>query len=108
VSSILAHQLGAGEDVAAHRAIDVSPRCPGSQLKFGIECVQPEVVAMRRSRRRTGTAVSLFPEIVTPLSRAGSQRALWRDAFRQFAITGGQIVKQPMEPCSTGRIWIVP
>lgn len=65
-SSILAHQLGAGKDVAAYRAIDLCPRCPSSQVELRIECIQPEVIAMRRSGGGHGPPYPVFPKSLRP------------------------------------------
>lgn len=107
LSAISAHQLGTGEDVTAHRAIQLCSCRTGWQLEPLVERIQREGVAMFRSRRRTRTAVPYASEIVTPLPRTGRQLAIRRNTFWQFTFGRGQIVDHPVDPCPARCIGVI-
>lgn len=102
-----ADELGLGADVVLHGAFDVGFDGAGLEVKFRIEGVELEEIAMRPAGWRTGTTVAEFVEIVTALVGAVGELLPVGDVFREFASADRQVVENPMDPSAGGGVRIV-
>ena len=99
--------MGLGADVVLHGAFNVGFDGAGLEVKFRIEGVELEVIAMRLAGWRTGTTVAKFVEIVTALVGAVGELLPVGDIFREFASADRQVVENPMDPSAGGGVRIV-
>ena len=90
-----------------HGAFDVGLDGAGLEVKFRIEGVELEEIAMRLARRRTGTTVAKFVEIVTALVGAVGELLPVGYVFRELASADRQVVEYPMDPSAGGGVRIV-
>src|SRR5580700_5964586 len=101
-AAVQADELGLGADVVLHGAFDVGFDGAGLQVKFCIEGVELEEIAMRLASWRTGTTVAKFVEIVTALAGAVGELLPAGDVFREFASADRQVVENPWTQVPAG------
>ena len=79
---VAADELDLAQQVLREVLLELRLRCARSQRQWGVQRIEFEEVAMRRSRRRTGSPISDAAKIVDPLYDTVCQLCLRRHMLR--------------------------
>lgn len=96
-----------GQDVALHGPFDVFFCSAGHKIQLGIKGVELEEVAMGFAGRRTGPAITDFPEVIAALARTVRRLLVLWEILREGAQIRGQVEDHPMYPGSHRSVGIV-
>ena len=89
LTAVGSHDFGLFDDVSLNGLLELLPGGARFQAKFAVESVEPEEVAVRLSRRRTGAAISDAPEVIPALASAVRQFVDLADVLGQTADWAG-------------------
>src|SRR5436190_2243959 len=104
---VAAHQLGLAERVPPDGLQERRLGRAGRKLGDGVQRVEPEGVAVRRTARRTGPAVPGAAEVVRALPAAVVQRRRGPHALGEAGGARRHAVQHPVHPGARGRVGVV-
>src|SRR5438093_13412844 len=104
---VAAHQLGLAERVPPDGLQERRLGRAGRKLGDGVQRVEPEGVAVRRTARRTGPAVPGAAKVVRALPAAVVQRRRGPHALGAAGGARRHAVQHPVHPGARGRVGVV-
>ncbi len=103
---IRSHRFAFGEDVAVHGVQQLIAGGFAGNVNLRVERIEFEIIPVRLPRRRTRAAVAHLLEIVHALPRAVRELIALREIFCKSALSRGNVIDDPMNISSAGRVWV--